>query len=325
MKTLCKAIRDYLRLRRGLGYKLELDERHLHRFADFLQSRETTRVTTQLALAFATENPRLDRGSWVSRMVAIRGFARYWNGLDPASEIPPKGLLRSPRKRAKPRLCSGRQIIQLLEAAHDGRLPQTRGLRPWTLHVLFGLLAVTGMRVSEAVNLRSADVDWKEAFLTIRETKFGKTRQVPLHRSTLQILRRYAHRRDRFLRAGWRGSSVRQTTGLFFVSNRGTVLSGSYLRWSFRELQRKAGLSTPGQPRVRIHDLRHRFAVETLRRWYRGSSAGVERRLPMLSTFLGHVNVAATYWYLSSTPGLRAAAMGRVESRWKGVAHVTNK
>ena len=325
MKTLRKAIRDYLQLRRGLGYKLEVAERHLHCFADLLERQNTTQITTQQAFAFATENPRLDRGGWVSRMCTIRAFARYWHGVDPASEIPPKGLLRSPRKRANPRLCSEPQIISLLEAARGGRMSQTRGLRPWTLYVLFGLLAVTGMRVSEAVNLQSEDVDWKEAYLTIRDTKFGKSRRVPLHSTTLRILRRYAHRRDRFLRAGWRRSSVRQPSGLFFVSNRGTALSGSYLRWSFHELQRKAGLTTPGELRVRIHDLRHRFAVETLRRWYQHPATNVEARLPVLSTFLGHVNVAATYWYLSSTPGLRAAALGRVESRWKGVTDVTNK
>jgi integrase len=325
LKTLREAIRDYLDLRRSLGYKLETDERQLLRFADFLQARGTSRVTTALALTFTTENPHLDRGGWASVMSSIRGFARYWNGLDPASEIPPKGLLRSPRKRAKPRLCSERHLMRLLGATRPGRMSQTHGLRPWTLYTLFGLLAVSGMRVSEAVNLRTDDVDWKESFLTVRDTKFGKTRRVPLHRTTLQILRCYGQRRDRFLRVGWRGSLGARSTALFFPSNRGTVLSGGNLRWSFRELQRKAGLSVAGQPWIRIHDLRHRFAVETLRRWYRSSGADVERRLPALSTFLGHVNVAATYWYLSSTPGLRAAVVNRIESRWKGVAHVANK
>jgi integrase len=325
MNALRKAIRDYLELRRGLGYKLELDERHLCRFADFLESQNTSRITTPLALAFATANPHLDRGGWVSRMCTIRAFARYYHGLNPASEIPPKGLIRSPRKRARPRLCSEQEIIRLLNAARREKVTQTRGLRPWSLYVLFGLLAVTGMRVSEAVNLRSDDIDWQEGFITVRDTKFGKSRRVPVHHSTLQILRRYARRRDRFLRSGWRGAFVHQAPELFFVSNRGSVLSGGNLRGSFREMLRKAGLTTPDQPPMRIHDLRHRFAVETLRRWYRHSGEDVERRLPALSTFLGHVNVAATYWYLSSTPGLRAAAIGRVESRWKGVAHVTGK
>lgn len=320
MNALRQGITDYLQLRRGLGYKLEIDERHLRSFVNFLEDRKATRITTVLALAFATENQNLDTGSRVQRMSAIRGFARYWHGMDPASEIPPAGLLRCSRKRAKPRLCSQRELIRLLEAAYQGPLTRTRGLRPWTLYVLFGLLAVTGMRISEAVNLRMQDLDWKEGLLTIRDTKFGKSRCIPVHRSTLQHLRTYVGQRDRFLRRGWRGSAVKCTPGLVFVSNRGTALSTGNLRWSFRDLQRKAGLTKNGVTRMRIHDLRHRFAVETLRRWYRCGRTDIDGRLPALSTFLGHVNVAATYWYLSSTPALRTAAIGRVESRWKGVA-----
>jgi integrase/recombinase XerD len=321
MNTLRQGITDYLQLRRGLGYKLEIDERHLRKFVKFLENKKAARITTAHAMAFATENPNLDPGGWVQRMSAIRGFARYWHGMDPASEIPPSGLLRCPRKRAKPRLCSQRELIRLLEVACEGPSTRTRGLRPWTLYVLFGLLAVTGMRVSEAVNLRTKDVDWNEGLLTIWDTKFGKSRCIPVHRSTLQHLRSYADRRDRFLRRGWRGVALKYQPGLVFESNRGTALSMGNLRWSFRDLQRKAGLTKTGITRMRIHDLRHRFAVETLRRWYCCGRADVDGRLPALSTFLGHVNVGATYWYLSSTPALRAAAIGRVESRWKGVAH----
>lgn len=323
MKRLRKAILDYLQLRRGLGYKLEVDERHLRRFAEFLEKERAKRITTALALRFATANTHIDPGGWVQRMGALRGFARYWQALDPTSEVPPTGLLRCPRKRAKPRLCSQRELIGLLEATHRDWPTRTRALRPWTLYALFGLLAVTGMRVSEAIHLRSEDVDWNEGLLTIRDTKFGKSRCVPLHCTTLEVLRRYAQRRDRFLRGGWRGESAQRASGLFFVSNRGTALSGSNLRSSFRELLGKAGQAQPDGPRMRIHDLRHRFAVETLRRWYREDGTNVEARLPALATFLGHVNVTATYWYLSSTPALRAAAIGRVESRWKGVAHDT--
>jgi integrase len=323
MKKLRKAIDDYLQLRRGLGYKLEGYERHLWGFAEFLEKEHATRITTSLALRFATGNTHIDSGGWVQRMCAVRGFARYWQALDPTSEIPPTGLLRCPRKRAKPRLCSQQELIRLLGATDRDRPTRTRGLRPWTLYVLFGLLAVTGMRVSEAIHLRSDDVDWTEGLLTIRDTKFGKSRLVPLHQSTLELLRSYATRRDRFLRGGWRGAKAQRASGLFFVSNRGTSLSDGYLRYSFRDLIRKAGLAPHGQPCMRIHDLRHRFAVESLRQWYREDRTNVEARLPALATFLGHVNVAATYWYLSSTPALQAAAIGRVESHWEGVTDET--
>lgn len=323
MKELRKAIDDYLQLRRGLGYKLEGYERHLRGFAELLENERATRITTSLALRFATDNTRIDSCGRVVRMSVVRGFACYWQALDPTSEIPPTGLLRCPRKRAKPRLCSQQELIRLLGATDRDRSTGTRGLRPWTLFVLFGLLAVTGMRVSEAIHLRLEDVDWTESLLTIRNTKFGKSRRVPLHHSTLEMLRSYARRRDRFLRGGWRGTNAQRASGLFFVSNRGTSLSGSYLRYSFRDLIRKAGLAQNGRPCMRIHDLRHRFAVESLRQWYREDRTNVEARLPALATFLGHVNVAATYWYLSSTPTLQAAAIGRVESHWEGVADET--
>jgi integrase len=136
----------------------------------------------------------------------------------------------------------------------------------------------------------------------------------------MKVLREYACRRDRHLREGWRGEKVSNAGDLFFVSNRGTVLGGGWLRESFRMLLQRAGMTGAGRPNMRIHDLRHRFAVETLRKWYRQKNRDVESRLPALSTLLGHVNVEATYWYLSSTPALRAAAASRLETRWEGVA-----
>jgi len=321
MKTLRHAIRDYLELRRGLGFKLVVDERHLCAFALSLEKRKTSCITTQLALEFATEGQHLDRGSWVQRMCAVRAFAQYWRGLDPTSEIPPAGLLRCPKKRARPRFCSDKEIIQILDTARTVQATQTHGLRPWTLYALFGLLAVTGMRIGEAINLRADAIDWKQGVITVRNTKFGKSRLVPLHRSTLRVLVAYSRKRNRFLGGSWRGVPLRRPSGLFFVSNYGTRLSDGNLRDAFKGLLRKAELETPGLPRMRIHDLRHRFAVETIRRWYRNIGENVDRRLPVLSTYLGHVNVAATYWYLSCTPELRAIANRRVEARWKGVGH----
>jgi len=187
-------------------------------------------------------------------------------------------------------------------------------LRPWRLYTLFGLLSVSGMRISEALHLKSADIDWDAGVLTVRLTKFGKSRLVPLHPLTVQALAEYARRRDGFLKR-----SGRPCSGYFFVTNRGTPFSDNNARAAFRELLLKAGLYTAEQGSPRIHDLRHRFAVETLRRWYQAGEQ-VEHLLPALSTYLGHVNVASTYWYLSCTPELAAAASKRVEARWKGVA-----
>jgi integrase len=320
MNAIERGVGNYLQLRRGMGFKLEIDERHLRHFVAFLRGKRASTITTKLAFEFATRNTALDAGGWLGRLVAIRGFARYWQAFDPETEIPPAGLVRVPKKRAKPRLCSQREIVRLLEAARAGPITATRGLRPSTLYTFFGLLAVTGMRVGEAIALRKSDIDWADHTLTIRDTKFGKSRRVPIHGSTAAALDTYAKRRDRFLRAGWRGAHTLRSD-LFFVSNRGSALSSSNLRLSFRTLWLKGGLMKSGTPHMRIHDLRHRFAVETLRRWYVAGIPNIGARLPALSTFLGHVNVAATYWYLSSTPALRAAAMNRVETRWKG-AHV---
>lgn len=321
MKPMTQELEEYLQLRRGMGFKLKVDEVRLKRFVAFLETRKARFITTELALAFACESEGVAAGSRVGKLVAIRGWARYLHAFEPKHEIPPAGLIRYPRTRAKPRLCSQRELSQLLAAALDLSPTATRGLRPWTLHALFGLLAVTGMRVGEAIALRRGDVDWEQGTLTIRAAKFGKSRIVPVHPTTMTVLRKYTCRRDRHVRQRWRGQDVCRVSDLFFVSNRGTPLSSSSLRASFKMLLRKCGMVEPGQPTLRIHDLRHRFAVETLRKWYRLGKRDVESRLPALSTLLGHVNVGATYWYLSSTPALRAAAASRLENRWRGVDH----
>jgi len=312
--NLHKGLTDYLELRRGLGFKLSIDERHLWAFIAFLESKKTSHITTRLALEFATFRKDLDPRSWVQRLCAVRAFALYWQGFDPKTEVPPVGLLRYPAKRARPRFCSEAQIVRLLELARGVPSTGVHGLRPWTLYTLFGLLSVSGMRISEALHLKSADIDWDAGVLTVRLTKFGKSRLVPLHPLTVQALAEYARRRDGFLKR-----SGRPCSGYFFVTNRGTPFSDNNARAAFRELLLKAGLYTAEQGSPRIHDLRHRFAVETLRRWYQAGEQ-VEHLLPALSTYLGHVNVASTYWYLSCTPELAAAASKRVEARWKGVA-----
>jgi integrase/recombinase XerD len=313
MNPLYKALGDYLALRRALGFKLLIDERHLRKFVAFLESRTAEHITTQLALEFATLPKNVDPGLWVQRLSAVRAFALYWRGFDPETEVPPTGLLRCPAKRARPRFCSEDQIVRLLQLAHSVPPSRVHGLRPWTLYTLFGLLAVTGMRISEALNLQSRDIDWDVGVLTVRNTKFGKSRLVPLHRSTTKALAVYARCRDRFLT----GLS-QPPCGNFFISNHATALSDTNIRDAFRKLLLKAGLRTSEQGGPRIHDLRHRFAVETLRRWYQAGEE-VEQWLPALSTYLGHVNVAATYWYLSCTPELAAAVSTRVEAHWKGV------
>jgi integrase/recombinase XerD len=307
MKTLRQAVGDYLSLRHSLGFKLKTHERYLREFVSFLQKKRTSRISTQLALQFATQPRHQQPAEWAARLSVVRGFARYRSGDDLSTEIPPPYRPR----RARPYLYSEEEIQQLLKAAQN--LPATYSLKPWTYHCLFGLLAVAGMRISEAFNLQVKDVDWSEGVLTIHGTKFGKSRLVPLHASTRRVLLAYAKRRDRFF-AG-------QSVSHFFVSSRGTRLDGGHVRRTFYKLSRQIGLRDASASHgPRLHDFRHRFAVETLVRWYReDEDEEVERRLPILSTYLGHAHVTDTYWYLTSTPELLGAAGKRMEKRWGGL------
>ncbi len=182
MNTLCKAVHDYLEMRRSLGFKLHDTERGLLKFVSFLKRHNASHITIALALQWAQENPSAHPSEWARRLSFVRGFARYWSATDARTEIPLWGLLPHRPRRARPYLYSDKEIRLLLKAALQ--LPSLHGLPSKTYHCLLGLLPVTGLRISEAVNLRSEDVDLKESVLTIRGTKFGKSRLVPIHRST---------------------------------------------------------------------------------------------------------------------------------------------
>jgi integrase len=306
---------DYVALRRRLGYRLRDTVRYLTGFLVFLTRRHCTRITTALALEFATAGAQLSASTRAARFGAVRGFAQYWHAFDPASEVPPPGLVRKPRHRAPPWSCSDAALATVLAS-----FPLTASrlyVRTWP--TVIGLLASTGLRISEAIHLERSDVDWTTGTLTIRHTKFGKSRQVVLHPSTQRVLAAYDRRRQRFF-ARW----PHRLPPNFFLSEHGTPLFATVVRRVWRAKCRAVGLLKPdGQP-PRLHDLRHRFAVETLRRWYRDGGP-VEPRLPTLATYLGHRSVAATYWYLHSTPGLRAAASQRLAAHWKGGDHAARR
>jgi len=216
-------------------------------------------------------------------------------------------LLPHRTKRARPYLYSAEEIERLLDSAL--KLPPRTGLRPWTYHCLLGLLAVAGLRLGEALRLETRDVDLREGVLTVRGTKFGKSRLVPIDPSTCEVLAQYRERRDRFL-AGRRSD-------FFLVSGRGNHLDTGEVHRIFYALSRQLGLRLPGASHgPRLHDFRHRFAVETLLRWYRNGE-DIERRMLVLATYLGHVHIDDTYWYLSAHPELMGAAVARLERRWE--------
>jgi integrase len=241
----------------------------------------------------------------------VRGFAHYRSAIDPRTQIPPQGLLPFQPKRARPYLYSDGEIRRLLNAALNMHCRYGRSeLQPWTYHCLFGLLSVTGLRIGEARNLTLQDVDLDAAVLTIRGTKFGKSRFVPLHASTCQVLADYIARRERH----W---AARPVSAYLFVSKLGNRLDGGSIRRTFYALSRQIGLRGVADSHgPRLHDMRHAFATNTLVHWYQAEQ-DPERLLPILSAYLGHVHVADTQWYLSSSPELMREAMRRLERRWE--------
>jgi len=308
MTTLRAAVQEYLTLRRALGFKLREAGKALLEFVRFLEQQRASYITTQLALTWAQQPAAVQPAEWARRLSVVRAFARHRSATDPRTEIPPDGLLPYRPKRARPYLYSDDEIRGLLRAALD--LPGRGGLRPWTYHCLFGLLSVSGLRIGEARNLELQDVDLQAAVLTIRGSKFGKSRLVPLHASTRDVLADYLARRERC----W---ATRPVSPYVFVSNWGNRLDGGEIHRTFYALSRQIGLRGPSESHgPRLHDLRHRFAVTTLLRWYR-SGEDAERRLPILSTYLGHVHVSDTFWYLSAWPELMGEAMRRLERSWE--------
>jgi integrase/recombinase XerD len=307
MNTLREAARDYLAMRRSLGFKLRKVAPRLLDFISFMEQQHATYITVPLALAWAKRPADAQPITWAQHLSFVRIFARYRRASDPRTQIPPKELLPFRPKRARPYLYSDREIRELLRAAL--KLPRT-GLRPWTYYCLLGLLNVSGLRIGEAQNLQLQDVDLKAKVLTIRGAKFGKDRLVPLHRSTCRVLARYIVRRQRM----W---AKRSASNYLFLSTWGNRLDGGDIRRTFHALSRRTGLRGPADRRgPRLHDMRHRFASRTLLRWYQAGD-DPERRLPALSTYLGHVHWHDTYWYLSAMPELMREAMSRLERRWE--------
>lgn len=305
MRNLQKDLRHYIDVRRALGYKLRKHEPRLTEFVAFLEAKGSDHITIKLALAWATESSKGHKHSCFERLSFIRSFAKHMSSMDARTEILPTGTARRPEIALRPYIYTCEEIERLMEAARN--LFSPRGLRCHTYYHLVGLLATTGMRSGEAVRLANDDVKLSEGLITIRESKFGKSRVVPLHHTTAEALAGYKAQRNAFLK------KVEAPT--FFVNERCRSISNPHK--SFRDICSAAGLQrTRNGIRPRMHDLRHTFAVQTLLAWYR-AGADVERQLPILSTFLGHSHVENTYWYISSTPELLGAACERLESRWR--------
>ena len=302
MTTLNAHLEEYLRLRRSLGFQLNFPGRSLPTLIEYIDAAGAETITTDLAIAWAKLPQDAQPLHWAHRLSAARGFARYLQTIDPATEVPPRDVFGARQQRPTPYLWSEEDIRRLLDRA---RLLEPE-LRAASCEALLGLLAATGMRVGEAVSLERDDVDLAGAVVTIRDGKFRRARLVPIHESTAAVLRAYASRRDRLCPKP--GSSA------FFVSGGRRALTTNSVRNAFIRITTELGLRTQ-DVHPRVHDLRHAFAVRTIINWLR-AGVDIDVMMPALATYLGHVNPVDTYWYLQASPELMELAALRLDGRF---------
>jgi integrase len=305
MSDLARSLDDYLALRRSLGYKLQRTGQVLADFVAYLDAAGHTHVSVEASVDWAVQ-PANAESSWrACRLGAVRSFARYLQALDADHQVPPTGLI--PRgQRPNPFLFSEADIAALMAATRELDSPQ----RQDTFETLIGLLAVTGLRIGEAIRLDRGDVDLGHGLLEVRHSKADTSRDVPLHPSTRQALGDYCARRDQLF----------PDADALFVTTTGTRLQTSNIGVVFAQLAASAGLEgQPGGRRPRVGGLRHSFAVRALLDCY-STGGEVGPMLPVLSTYMGHVKPGSTYWYLSAAPQLLAAAARRAEATLGGLS-----
>jgi integrase len=307
-KTLREHAEEYLAMRRALGFSLTTFGIRLDSFITWLEKNGDTLITSDAAIAWATatRSGSTDPAYLARRLDVARIFARHMQVLDPATEIPPMDVLSRRYRRITPHLYPPAEIAAILAAAGELSPP----LRAATWQTLLALLAATGMRVPEACRLDRGDAGLDAGVLTIRDSKFGKSRDIPLHPTAVTALRGYEQVRGRLCPA--------PVTTAFFVSTRGTRIDSHNMPNTFAKLTEAAGITpAAGRRRARIHDIRHTFTVTTLLDWHRDSS-DVQARLPLLSAYLGHVDPKSSYWYMSASPELLALAAARLSHAFGG-------
>jgi integrase/recombinase XerD len=304
MSTLSRELDRYLTIRRSLGYRLRAHERILRKLIAFAEQQGAEHISTSLFLRWQKTSGSAKRHTWAQSLAIVRLFAHWLHAIDPKHEVPPQRLIPKCNRRPKPYIYSDGEIRRIVEAA--GNLPSPNDIRGLTYPVLFGLIAVTGMRISEALSLDVGDVDLETGVVTIRRGKFGKSRLLPLSADTTARLTVYARERDR--RHGCRPQP-------FFVSDRGERIAYRTAGETFVAVSRNIGLRRAQRfgrsgRGPRIHDLRHTFAVRTIMNWYR-TGKDPAREMIRLTTYLGHTNPADTYWYIEAVPELLELASAR--------------
>ena len=298
MKSMQDHLAEYVAARRALGTRLEVPAQMLRRFIKFLARKKARFITVPLALEWSQQSQGVQRATLAAKLSVVRQFARWLSVIDPRHQVPPRRLLDVRHRRSKPHIYSNEEIARLM--AEAARLKSPEGMKAPTLETLIGLLAATGLRPGEAMGLKTSDVDLQSQVLIVRESKFGKSRQVPIHPTTVAALKRYAQERDRVVR----NSGI----SFFFVSDHGTALVQPNVRRWFSKISRSCGLRKMFKGNrcgrgPRLQDLRHTFATRRLVEWYKAGS-DVALQMPKLATYLGHSSVACTYWYIEAVPEL---------------------
>jgi integrase/recombinase XerD len=311
MISLSQRLDQYLAIRRCFGFDLQFSERVLRKFTAFADARNDCHITTDLFLAWKDAYGSANDGTWAARLGMVRGFARWLAEHDEVTHVPPTGLIPARKySRQTPYIYTVEEIASLVAAA--ATLPSMYGLRPVVWQTVFGLVAVTGLRISEALRLDQEHVDFKRGLLQITKSKNGSGRLIPIHESTVDRLHCYATARDRVLG---------QTKGRFFLKEDGTPAGDCGARYNFAEVSRMAGLRGPQLYHrhgsgPRIHDLRHTFAVRTILGWFRGGR-DIDCEMYKLSAYLGHVRPEHTYWYIEAVPELMQLAADRAERHYR--------
>lgn len=311
MKKLSQHLDYYLTIRRSLGYDLSSTERILRKFISFCDKVGQDYISTDLFLLWKANYGSASNSTWVARLGIIRGFSNWLVEYDERTEIPPSGLISGRNRRSRPYIYSKEEIARLIAAA--GMLPSAYGLRACLWQTLFGLIAVTGLRINEALHLRTKNIDFDRALLTITKSKNGSGRFIPVCSSTVTRLAKYMSERDRLLG---------KTNDLFFLTEHGRPVNDCTARYNFAQISQQIGLRKLQQYSKhgigpRIHDLRHTFAVHTILDWFR-EQRDIDHEMYQLSTYLGHTRPEYTYWYIEAIPELLQLASERAEQRYQG-------
>jgi integrase len=308
--TMHERVADYLTARRQLGFALRIEGEQLQRFARFADARtHRGAITVELALAWACASKRSGPIGRARRLGVVRTLAKFCVPFEPETQVPPAHLLGPAHRRLPPHIYTDEELAQLLAAA--GALEPAQGLRPASMQCLLGLLAATGLRISEALHLHQADVDLDQGLLCVRQTKFQKSRYVPLHPTARAALSAYAHLRDQRL--------MPPREPAFFLRDDGRALRYDHAMHAFQRIRARLGWDRAVERRPRLYDLRHTFACNRLLGWYR-EGVDVHWAMPLLATYLGHAKVTDTYWYLTAVPALMAIVSERFECLAKPTA-----